>query len=71
MSTEFRLVLNSEAVHGTPTREYPCSASVFKQDTLVVGVAIPGAVLGEALSINYNYRIPLVLLASRKVTVVR
>ena len=69
MRTEFRVVLNSEAVHGTPTREYPCSASVFKQGTLVVGVAIPGAVFGEALSINY--RIPLVLLASRKVNVVR
>ena len=70
MSTEFRLVLNSEAVHGTPIREYPCSASVFKQGTLVVGVAIPGAVLGEALQ-SINYRIPLVFLASRKVTVVR
>ena len=42
---------------------YPCSASVFEQGTLVVGVAISGAVFGEAVSINN--RIPLVLLASR------
>ena len=54
-------------MHGIPTREYPCSASVFKQGTLVVGVAIPGAVFGETVSINY--RIPLVLFASRKETV--
>ena len=43
---------------------YPFSASVFAQGTLVVGVAIPGEVFGEAVS--KNNRIPLVLLASRK-----
>ena len=43
---------------------YPRSASVFEQGTLIVGVAIPGAVFGEAVSINN--RISLVLLASRK-----